>query len=126
MELARFDEQSYQLELQAYQTILLELKYKPLSFLSMQIGTNGKIIVTPSVVWLVIKLVSPLRGGTRLKIIPLHVQTFIIHVLVTIVFSQPMEGNERFDKEQIEHANPSFTILDNRLESLEFISTNVL
>jgi hypothetical protein len=50
MELARFDEQSYQLELQAYQTILLELKYKPLSFLSMQIGTNGKIIVTPSVV----------------------------------------------------------------------------
>jgi hypothetical protein len=44
---------------------------------------------------------------------------------VTIVFNQPVEGNERFDKEQIEHVNPSFTILDSRLESLEFISTSV-
>jgi hypothetical protein len=36
-----------------------------------------------------------------------------------------MEGNERFDKEHVEHGNPSFTILDNRLESLEFMSINV-
>jgi hypothetical protein len=36
-----------------------------------------------------------------------------------------MEGNERSDKEHVEHGNPSFTILDSRLESLEFISISV-
>jgi hypothetical protein len=50
MELAYFDEQSYQLELQAYQTIFLDFKYKPLSFVYMEIGTNGRILVTPSLV----------------------------------------------------------------------------
>jgi hypothetical protein len=34
-------------------------------------------------------------------------------------------GNERFDKEHDELVNPSYTILDNRLKSLEFLSTNV-
>ncbi len=36
-----------------------------------------------------------------------------------------MEGNERSNKEHVEPINPSFTILDNRLESLESISTSV-
>jgi hypothetical protein len=36
-----------------------------------------------------------------------------------------MEGSERFDKKQVEFINPSFTILDSRLESLEFLSANV-
>jgi hypothetical protein len=37
-----------------------------------------------------------------------------------------MEGSEGYDKEQVELVNPSFTILNSRLESLEFITTNVL
>jgi hypothetical protein len=44
---------------------------------------------------------------------------------VTTIVSQPMEGIKRFDKKHDEHVNPPFTIIDNRLESLEFISTNV-
>ncbi len=36
-----------------------------------------------------------------------------------------MEGSERFDKEHVELVNLSFTILDNRLAYLEFISTSV-
>jgi hypothetical protein len=36
-----------------------------------------------------------------------------------------MEGSERSDKKQNEHVNPSFTILDNILESLGFIFVNV-
>jgi len=31
------------------------------------------------------KLVNPLRGGTCLEIIPLHVQTYIMHVPVTTI-----------------------------------------
>ncbi len=37
-----------------------------------------------------------------------------------------MEDSKRFDKEWVEHVNPSFTILDNRSKSLEFLSTSVL
>jgi len=44
---------------------------------------------------------------------------------MTVVVSQHVEGNERFNKEQVEPINPSFTILDSRLKSLESISTNV-
>jgi hypothetical protein len=36
-----------------------------------------------------------------------------------------MEGSERFDKKQDEHVNPTYTMLDNRLKSLEFLSTSV-
>ncbi len=81
----------------------------------MEIGTSSRISSTPSMVQHVIKLVSPLRGGIGLETIPLHVQTFTIHVLVTIIVSQPMEGNERFDKKHDEHVNLSFTILDSKL-----------
>jgi hypothetical protein len=81
----------------------------------MVIGISSKILLTPSMVQPVIKPVSPLRGGTCLKIIPLPIQTFIIHVPVTIVVNQPVEGSERFNKEHVELVNLSFTILDNRL-----------
>jgi len=88
-------------------------------------GTSNKVLVTPYVLH-VIKLVSPLRGGTSLEIIPLHVQIFIILVLVTIIVNEPVEGSERSNKKQDELVKPSYTIRDSRLESLEFLSTNVL
>jgi hypothetical protein len=42
MELARVDEQVYQLELQAYQIAFPNFKYEPPSFVSMEIGTNTR------------------------------------------------------------------------------------
>jgi hypothetical protein len=69
----------------------------------------------PYVVQPVIKSINPLKGGTCFKIIPLHVQTFTIPTLVTIIISQHVESNERSDKQQNEPINPSFTILDNIL-----------
>jgi hypothetical protein len=99
MELARSDEQNYQLELHAYRTVFLDFKCEPLSFASMEIGTSSKVLVTPSMVQPIIKPVSPLRGGTCLEIIPLLVQTFIILVLVTTIVSQLVESNERSNKE---------------------------
>ncbi len=73
MELAHSDEQGYQLELQAYQISFLDFKYKPLSFISMEIGTSNRVQVMPFVLQQVIKPFNPLKGGTSLKIIPLHV-----------------------------------------------------
>jgi hypothetical protein len=46
-------------------------------------------------------------------------------MLITIVVSQLVEGSERFDNKQHEHVNLTYIILDNRLESLEFLSTSV-
>jgi len=46
----------------------------------------------------VIKSINPLKGGTCFKIIPLHVQTFTIPTLVTIIISQHVESSERSDK----------------------------
>ncbi len=65
----------------------------------MEIGTSSRVPITPFVVQPIIKPISPFRARKGLKIIPLNVQTFTIHVLVTIVVSQHVEGNERFDKE---------------------------
>jgi hypothetical protein len=64
-----------------------DFQNEPPNFISMEIGTNIKAGITPFVVQLVAitKLVCPLRGGTSLKIIPLHVQTFTIHVQVAIL-----------------------------------------
>jgi hypothetical protein len=45
---------------------------------------------------------------------------------VTIVVNQYVEGNEISNKKQDELVNPSFTLLDNRLKSLEFLSISVL
>jgi hypothetical protein len=50
MELVCADEQSYELELQAYQSVFLDFKYKPPSFVSMEIATSTKIPITPFVV----------------------------------------------------------------------------
>ncbi len=91
----------------------------------MEIGTNSRVLATPFVVQPVTRSVSPLKGGTSLHIIPLPIQTFTILAPITIVVSQHVEGIERLDNKQDEHVNPSFTILDNRLESLEFICINV-
>jgi hypothetical protein len=126
MELVCSDEQSYQLELQAYQIIFPDSKYEPLSFVSVEIGTSIKVPATPSMVQPVIKSIHPLRSGTSFKIMPLPIHTFTILVLVTIVVSQHVEGSENFDKEHVEHVNSSFTVLYSRLESLEFISISVL
>jgi len=93
MELAHFDEQSYRLELQAYKTYFPDLKYEPPNFVSMEIGTNSIIPTIPFMVQPITKLISPLRGGTCLEIIPLHVQTFTIHVLMTIIVNQHVEGS---------------------------------
>jgi hypothetical protein len=78
MELTRFDECSYQLKLQAYRTAFLDFKYEPLSFVYVEIGTSSRTPTTPFVVQhvAITKHVSPLRGGTSLEIIPLHVQFF--------------------------------------------------
>jgi len=66
MELAHFDEESYQLELHAYQTIFLDFKYKPLNFVFVEIGISNKVLVTPFLVQpiAITKPISPLRGGT--------------------------------------------------------------
>jgi hypothetical protein len=82
MELACFNEQGYQFELHAYQTAFLDFKYKPHSFVFVEIRTNNRVPTMPYVVQLVAitKLVGPLRGGTCLEIIPFLVQTFTIHV----------------------------------------------
>jgi hypothetical protein len=92
----------------------------------MEIGTISKVPATPSVVQPIAKPINPLRGGTGLQIIPLPVQIFIIFVSVTTIVNQTVEGNERFDKKQNEPINLSFSILDSRLEFLEFISINIL
>jgi hypothetical protein len=66
------------LELQAYQIAFPHFKYKPLSFVLVEIGTSNRAPTTPFVVQHVAttKLISPLRGGIGLKIIPLFVQVF--------------------------------------------------
>ncbi len=71
MELARFDEQNYQLELQAYQTTYPDFNYKPLNLVSLEIGTSNRVLVTPFVVQPIIKPINALIGGVGLKIIPL-------------------------------------------------------
>jgi hypothetical protein len=98
MELAHSDEQSYKLELQVYQITLLDFKYETPSLVSVEMRINNKVSATPFVVQLVIKLVIPLKGGTGLEITPLHVHIFIIHVIITNVVNQPVEGNERSNK----------------------------
>jgi hypothetical protein len=62
MELTCSDEQSYQPKLQAYQTVFPNFKYKPSSFVYVEIGTNSRVPTTSSMVQVVTKLVSPPRG----------------------------------------------------------------
>jgi hypothetical protein len=44
---------------------------------------------------------------------------------MTTVVSQHVEGCERSDKEQVEHVNLAFIVLNNILKSLESISNSV-
>jgi hypothetical protein len=44
-----------------------------MSFVFVKIGTSSKVLAMPSMVQPVAKLVSPLRGGIGLEIIPLHI-----------------------------------------------------
>jgi hypothetical protein len=83
--------------------------------MSMQIGTSNKVLAMPSMVQLVTKPISPLKGGTCLEIKPLPIQTLIIHILVTNVVNQLVKGSDKSDKKQDEHVNPTYFILDNRL-----------
>jgi hypothetical protein len=73
MELVHSNEQSYYLELQAYQTTFLDFRYEPSNFVYVEIGTNSKIPTTPSVVQPVTKPISPLRSGTCLEMIHLPI-----------------------------------------------------
>jgi hypothetical protein len=63
------------LELQAYPPTFPNFKYKPHSFVFVEIRNNSKTPTTPTIVQLVVvtKLVNPLRGGIGLKILSLHV-----------------------------------------------------
>jgi len=82
MEPAHFDKQNYQPELHTYRTTFLDFKYGPLSFVYVKIGTSSKVLTMSSMVQpnAITKSLNPLRGGTCLKIIPLHVWTFSILV----------------------------------------------
>jgi hypothetical protein len=101
MELVCSNEQSYQLELHAYQTTFLDFKYEPSNFIFVEIETTSKIPTMPSVVQLVAitKLINPRRGGTCLEIIPLPIQTFTALVPITTIVSKLIEDNKRCDKE---------------------------
>jgi hypothetical protein len=70
MELARFNEQGYQLELHTYQTTFLDFKYELPSFVFVEIRTNSRVLATPFVVQpiAITKLVSPLKARTSLEI----------------------------------------------------------
>jgi hypothetical protein len=70
MELVRSHEQSYQLELYAYQTAFPNFKYKPPSFVYVEIRTSSRVLAMPSMVQPITKPVNPLRGGISLEVIP--------------------------------------------------------
>jgi hypothetical protein len=70
MELVHFHGQSFQLKLYTHQTVFPNFKYKPPSFVYVEIGTNSRVPTTPSMVQPITKPVSPLEGGISLEIIP--------------------------------------------------------
>ncbi len=119
MELARSDEQNYQLELRAYWIIFPDFKYEPPSFIFVDIGTSRRAPTTPFVVQhvAITKPINPLKGGTSLEIIPLPIQTFTILVQIATIVNELVKGNERSTKEP-ELVDPSFIILNNKVESL--------
>jgi hypothetical protein len=116
MELARIGEHVYQLELQAYQTAFLDFKYEPTSFVYVEIKTSTRTSSAsftfgpnPREQLVVItKLISPIRGGTCLEIIPLLMITLTIPVEVIL-----------------ELVTPSL-VVSSGLESLEFLFTTIL
>jgi len=79
MELARYNEQSYKFELQAYQTAFLNFKYKPSTFMFVEIWTSNKVPAMPSMVQPITKPISALRGGIGLKSYP-YVFWFLLYL----------------------------------------------
>jgi hypothetical protein len=67
----------------------------------VEIKTSSRTLTTTFVVQLVanIKTISPLKDGTCLEIVPLHVHIFTIHVQVTTITTKLMRGGEKFVKE---------------------------
>jgi hypothetical protein len=114
--------------MKAYRATFPNFKYKPLSFIFVEIGTNSKTLATPSMVQPIAtsKLISPLRGGIGLKIIPSHVQTFTLHFQITTITIEPVRGSEKYVKEQAKLIDPSFIVLDRGVGPLEFLSTSLL
>jgi 2-polyprenyl-3-methyl-5-hydroxy-6-metoxy-1,4-benzoquinol methylase len=55
---------------------------------------------------------------------PLHVQTFAILVQVATVIIEHVKSSERFVKEHVKLIDPSFTLLDSKIEPLEFLFNN--
>jgi hypothetical protein len=88
----------------------------------VEIGISSKVPAMPFVV----QVIAITKNGTNWKTIPLFVKTFTLHLPITIVVSKPMEDNEKSNKEYVELVNTSFTILDNGLESLEFLFVSLL
>ncbi len=127
MELACFDEQSYQLELHAYQTAFLDFKYEPPSFVYVEIGTNNKVPTMPSMVQpiSITKPISPLKRWNRFKNHTLTYSNFYHTYSSCHVINEPMKGSEKFAKEQAELVDFLFIVLDNKVEPLEFLSTSL-
>jgi hypothetical protein len=123
MELAHFDEHGYELELQAYQIAFHDFKYKPPNFIYVEIRTSSREPTTPFMVQLVVttKLISPLKGGSCLEIIPLLVQTFTMPIHIAAIIIKLVRNSEKSIKEQAEPIDPSFTILDSGVGLLEFL-----
>ncbi len=113
MELTHSDEQSYQLELHAYWTTFFDFKYKPPSFVFVEIRFSSKVLVTPSMVQpiAITKPINLLRGGTSLEIIPLPIHTFTILVQVATIVNELVKCSERFVKEQAKLVDPSFILI---------------
>jgi hypothetical protein len=115
MGLVKADEEVYQLELQVYQTISPNFKYK-FFFLSMEIGTNTRTTsATSSIFWLNLKeqlvttkSINPIRRGTSLDIIPLPM----------IILTIPIE----FIPKPIDA--PSL-LVNNKLETLKILITTI-
>jgi hypothetical protein len=76
--------------------------------LQSSIGTNSKALTTPFVVQhvAIIKLISPIKGGTCIEIIPLLVQIFFVPIDIIIAITELVDNNDKFVKEQVELVDP--------------------
>jgi len=129
MELTCSNKQVYQLELQVHRITSLNFKYKPPSFVFMEIGTNIRALATPFVVQHVAttKPISPLKGGTCLEIIPLPIHIFTIHVQVITNTIKPMESNNKSIKEHVDPIDPSYNIIfDSGTIPFKFLYATIL
>ncbi len=63
----------------------------------MENGISSIILIIPFAAQpiAITKLISPLKCGTSLMIIPLNVQIYTIHVQVVTVINELVRGNEK-------------------------------